>query len=402
MGSEPGMGWNWIVNLARHCELFVISEGEFREQCEEWCKNHPAVGHYIHWFWNPVLQSTRDKCWNQGDWSFYPLYKKWQRKTADIAREICKNEDIDILHQLNMIGFREPGFLWQVSRETGVPFIWGPINAKESFPTSYLQGAPLKSRLFIYLKNFISKHQLSSDRRVHASAKVASFVIAASGDSAKSIKKYLNVSPILINESGSNPEEIVIHPKCENAIFNLLWVGRFIFTKQLTLALRTLSEASNNNIRLHIVGGALEEEEYFKLEAQKLGIKNQCIWYEKVSHQKVQKLMQQSDILFFTSIAEGTPHVVLEALNNRLPVLCFDTCGQGDCVTNEVGIKIPLTNPKESVKEFALKLNFLFNNRDVLKMMSKRCGERIKQLTWDKKALQILELYKLAASKSIE
>ena len=30
MGSEPGMAWNWCVNLAKHCELFIITEGEFR------------------------------------------------------------------------------------------------------------------------------------------------------------------------------------------------------------------------------------------------------------------------------------------------------------------------------------------------------------------------------------
>ena len=27
MGSEPGMAWNWCVNLANHCELHIITEG---------------------------------------------------------------------------------------------------------------------------------------------------------------------------------------------------------------------------------------------------------------------------------------------------------------------------------------------------------------------------------------
>ncbi len=30
MGSEPGMAWNWCVNLARYCELHIITEGEFK------------------------------------------------------------------------------------------------------------------------------------------------------------------------------------------------------------------------------------------------------------------------------------------------------------------------------------------------------------------------------------
>ena len=24
MGSEPGMAWNWCINLARHCELTLL------------------------------------------------------------------------------------------------------------------------------------------------------------------------------------------------------------------------------------------------------------------------------------------------------------------------------------------------------------------------------------------
>lgn len=34
-GSEPGMGWNWVVNLAQYCNVFVITEGEWRTEIEE-------------------------------------------------------------------------------------------------------------------------------------------------------------------------------------------------------------------------------------------------------------------------------------------------------------------------------------------------------------------------------
>ena len=28
-GSEPGMAWNWISNLAKHCELYIIFNWNF-------------------------------------------------------------------------------------------------------------------------------------------------------------------------------------------------------------------------------------------------------------------------------------------------------------------------------------------------------------------------------------
>ena len=34
MGSEPGMAWNWILHLSAHCDLVVITEGEYKDKIE--------------------------------------------------------------------------------------------------------------------------------------------------------------------------------------------------------------------------------------------------------------------------------------------------------------------------------------------------------------------------------
>ena len=59
-----------------------------------------------------------------------------------------------MLHQLNMIGFREPGYLWKLSKETDIPFVWGPVDAKDKFPVAYLGGASMETKLFMRLKTF--------------------------------------------------------------------------------------------------------------------------------------------------------------------------------------------------------------------------------------------------------
>ena len=225
---------------------------------------------------------------------------------------------------------------------------------------------------------------------------MAAVVIAASTDSANSIKKFLNVDPIVINESGCYIVKKRIEHIGSKETLDLLWVGRFIFTKQLGLALQSLAATGNSQIRIHIVGGSFKEEKKYKQEAQALGIEEQCIWHEKIPHDKVQELMQQCDLFFFTSIAEGTPHVILEAFNNNLPVLCFNTCGQGDCVTDDVGIKIPLSTPDQSVKDFAEKIEYLYAHREVLARMSENCKKRAEELSWENKAKQMLGLYEKA------
>lgn len=127
--------------------------------------------------------------------------------------------------------------------------------------------------------------------------------------------------------------------------------------------------------------------------ANALGIKDKCIWHGAVSHDEVQSIMQNSDVFFFTSIAEGTPHVVLEAIGNNLPIVCFDTCGQGDAVNEKVGKKILLSNPSKSSQSFATILNELEGNRDLLKQMSENCKQRQIDLSWDEKAKTMVGWY---------
>ena len=390
MGSEPGMAWNWCVHLAKHCELYIITEGEFRDKIEAVVPTLPQ-GKNMHFYYNPVTDEVRKMCWNQGDWRFYKYYHEWQWKTYLKAKEICSKEKIDILHQLNMIGFREPGYLWKLSQETGIKFVWGPVDAKDKFPLAYAQGAGLKTKVFLWLKNTITCWQLRHSGRVRKAASVASVVVSASSNSVRSFKKYMNVDSVLLNETGCSTAEVSVCKPEGKGTFDILWVGKMDFRKQLGLALKAVATAYRANIRLHIVGGG--DDATYRMQAESLGIMDLCVWHGAVSHDEVQRLMQMSDVFLFTSVAEGTPHVVLEAIANHLPVLCFDTCGQGDSVNDKVGRKIPLTYPKPSVKVFAEKIDYLYLHREVLLVMSDNCRQRQQELSWDKKVEEMMKLY---------
>lgn len=390
MGSEPGMAWNWCINLAHYCELHIITEGEFRDKIEATLPTLPQ-GKNIHIYYNPVPEHVRKMCWNQGDWRFYKYYKEWQWKTYLMAKEICQKIHIDILHQLNMIGFREPGYLWKIP---DIPFIWGPVDAKEGFPMAYLKGASLKTKLFMQLKNIITKWQLQHSKRVHMAARRASYVISASSNSQQAFKKYIQIESPLLNETGCYIQKHPIIDKSKKESLDILWVGKLDFRKQLGLALRSIAKTQNPHIKLHIVGGGNSLP--YQALAKEIGIETQCKWYGSVSHKEVQKIMEESDVFFFTSVAEGTPHVVLEAIGNNLPVVCFDTCGQGDSVNEKVGIKISLSTPSQSIIDFAKKINYLYQNRFILQQLSEGCNKRQKELSWDNKALQMVELYNKA------
>lgn len=393
MGSEPGMAWNWVSNLAKFCELYIITEGEFREKIEAVV---PMLeqGKNMQFYYNPVTEEIRKMCWNQGDWRFYKYYREWQWKTYLMAKEICASEHIDVLHQLNMIGFREPGYLWKLSKENGVPFVWGPIGGLKQFPLAYLQGAGLKMELFNRLKNFLNVWQLKHEKRVDEALKTARLLVSSIPDSYRAIKKHKGLESVVIPETGCFLSEDIPTDRFDEKELHVMWVGKFDFRKQLPLALRAIAIANNPNIVLDIYGGGSDEQiASAKSVADALGITEKVVWHGNQPNDVVMNAMRKAQVFFFTSVSEDTSTVVLEAVSNRLPVLCFDACGMAAVIDDKVGRKVALSNPAQSATDFAKQLDDLEHDRNLLKQLSENCKQRQTELSWEEKARTMVEWY---------
>lgn len=188
------------------------------------------------------------------------------------------------------------------------------------------------------------------------------------------------------------PPELTIVKK---ETFDILWVGKFDFRKQLRLALLTLAAMNEKaNVMLHILGEDNKQTiKPYRDLVEKVGVAKNIVWHGKVPHGEVLQMMRESDVFLFTSINEGTPHVVLEAIQENLPVVCFNTCGQGAAVDDSVGRKIEMTTPEDSAKRFASILDEMNDNRDMLFRLKTQCHTRSKQLAWEGKARQMVEIY---------
>lgn len=389
-GSEQGMAWHWITELAKMHNLYVITEGEWKKEIEE-AVALLDVKDNIHFYYNPVSDKIRSMCWNQGDWRFYWYYRKWQKKTLTIARQICSEHRIDIIHQLNMIGFREPGYLWNIY---DTHYIWGPVGGMEIVPLSYLSGMPLSKKTKYIVKNMLNHLQIRYSARVCKAIHRADIVIAATQGTYNSFVKLHHIKPVYMNEAGCTISEQHTAHNFNKDQLDILWVGRFLDTKKLDIAIRTIAKVKDLPVFLHIVGsGSDTENAMYQQMADKMGISNNIKWYGKLANKKVQEMMNQMDLFLFTSVLEGTPHVVLEAITNCLPILCIDTCGQGQLVNESIGWKVPLTNPQQNSTDFAAILRRIIINRDEIKQKSDNCKQRQRELSWENKLVTMNKIY---------
>lgn len=389
-GSEQGMAWHWIIELAKMHNLYVITEGEWKKEIEE-AVALLDVKDNIHFYYNPVSDKIRTMCWNQGDWRFYWYYRKWQKKTLTIARQICSEHRIDIIHQLNMIGFREPGYLWNIYDTN---YVWGPVGGMEIVPLSYLSGMPLSKKTKYIVKNMLNHLQMRYSARVGKAIHRADIVIAATQGTYNSFVKLHHIKPVYMNEAGCTMSEQHTAHNFNKDQLDILWVGRFLDTKKLDIAIRTIAKVKDLLVFLHIVGsGSDTENAMYQQMADKMGISNNIKWYGKLANKKVQEMMNQMDLFLFTSVLEGTPHVVLEAITNCLPILCIDTCGQGQLVNESIGWKVPLTNPQQNSTDFAAILRHIIINRDEIKQKSDNCKQRQRELSWENKLVTMNKIY---------
>lgn len=389
-GSEIGMGWNWVINLAQYCQLTVITEQGFQSDIQTVLPNL-ALKFRPRFHFIDIGEKARQRFWNQGDWRFYSDYRRWQWQAYQLAETLIKAEQFDLVHQLNMIGYREPGYLWKLP----LPLIWGPIGGHAQMPWAFVPMMSGKSRIHYILRNVLNFIQMRTSVRVKKAMQHANILVAATNNDQLAISTVHRREAILINETGTYPNET--HRTCvlweKNRPLKLVWCGKFIALKALPIALYAIAQVCHEiGLELHIVGSGNLDSEWKKL-AKKLNIEQICHWHGHCPHEQALEIMKTCDAMLFTSVQEGTPHVILEAIGFGLPVICHDSCGHGEVINQNSGIKIPVVNPGYSINAFAKALIEIGHNPNILDQLSTGAMQRAEELSWNNKAKIMHDLY---------
>jgi len=395
-GSEIGLGWNWVINLARYCRITVITESEFRDETVGQM-SALDLGHSLHFHFLDIGEKAREQCWNQGDWRFYSHYKKWQWRAYILSKRLIKAQNIDIVHQLNMIGYREPGYLWKLP----LPFIWGPVGGHAQMPWRFLTVLGVRGALYHSFRNTVNLLQMNTNRRVKLAVGRAYQLIAATREDKLAIKKVHGKDSLIINETGSHISDKCVsqNPYSGRKPLRIVWCGKAVSRKALSLAMRAIAESSKViDVEFNIVGISPSEDGRWKRLAKKLGIDSCCYWHGIISHGEALSLMGSCDCLLFTSLQEGTPHVVLESLGLGTPVICHNANGHGTCVDPSCGVSIPMIKPCTSVRDFSRAIERMGKDPAFLSYLSAGAISRSKELSWDMKARLMVSLYRQVLS----
>ncbi|WP_243373318.1 glycosyltransferase [Microvirga solisilvae] len=413
-GSEPGLGWNLISRLAQWHDVTVLcspnshsaDEQAYRDEIETYlAQRGPIPGLTFNFIKAPLLCLLfQYETGIRRRTVYYIGYNAWQRKVYQIASELHAQKPFDIIHHLNITGYREPGYLWKLS----APFVWGPVTGAADIPFSYFPLMGWGDRTFYAVRNMQNMIQKHANPRCRAAARTARHIWAVGKESMELINGTWGYSAENFIESGAVIRNDVMPRQFDGKRpLKLVWSGQHIGRKALPILLHALEKIKRDQegleasspVNLTILGEGPETSRWKEI-AQKLGVADQVQWAGQMSHEAALREVSQSDLLVHTSVQEGTPHVVLEALSLGVPVLCHNACGMSVAVNESCGVKIDMLSPEASISGFADAIQGFLSDPDKVQRMSAGAISRAKELSWDSKAWQISQQYWRIAGSS--
>jgi glycosyltransferase involved in cell wall biosynthesis len=398
-GSEYSVGWNHVWKLCEHCDLTVLyglsgpHMGDVSE-IESYLSENGAIPNVKFISVKPNLLAQIANSPNRNGklvYSFYIAYRIWHAQAARRAREIIATEQIDLVHYLCPIGYREPGFLWKIDR----PYVWGPVGGMT--PTLHLKGAPRpwKAKAKVAAKNLLNITQLTTSRRVARALSRADVVVSATTENGKVMRSRFGTEALHIPENAILDEWLrpTVTARASHDDLNLIWIGTLDYRKSPDLLIDVMSRITNDNWRLDIVGdGPLAG--VAKAAAANKGLAEKINFHGQLPRSEVLELLTRSDLHLITSMGEGNPTVIWEAMAVGVPTMALNHCGMHDVVCDCCGVRVEITDYNGTCDNFAVELNALMqDHRKLAKLAEGVLSCRTKHL-WSVRAKEWLKVYR--------
>lgn len=178
----------------------------------------------------------------------------------------------------------------------------------------------------------------------------------------------------------------------------LLFVGRLVPYKGAELLLRAVGLARQRcRLELRIVGGADSDYGAFLGNlAAELGLGPSVRFEKPIARAELLQHYQTADVFCFPTLADTYGVSLLEAMACGCAAVASHTGGPAEILDEDRGIRIPLTDPRQYVHDFADALVELASNFDLRSRLGANARRYVVQEhDWDRIGRQLLEIYEV-------
>jgi len=385
-GSEPEVGWQWAVQMARFHDVTVVTQSKNRRNIEQalvGLRQRQPIPRFVYFDRAKFLQRLRKRRWG------LQLYcMLWHRAARTFIGDLHRAEPFDLMHHVTIAGFRYQAAICG----HGVPTVWGPVGGIENSPLQLLPwGAPLvllpelvrnvhNDMQYWPLSNLGSR--LKAITSTLASTREMQGLIEAKGHKAR-------VMPTI----GLRTNEIAFRPRgVTQGPLKLLYVGNLIPLKGMHLAIEALA-ASGADATLTLIGKG-NFQEAMRKRAERLQLGKRVQFLGRLPLGEVMEAYQKFDVFVFPSFHDTGGYAVIEAMCNGLPVICLDCGGPAIAVRDGSGVRVPIGSRRSVISGICAAIQTYDRNRQLLLEHGRAARQTVLEFyDWDRKGEQLAQVY---------
>ncbi|MDR2919739.1 MAG: glycosyltransferase family 4 protein [Tannerella sp.] len=395
LGSEIGVGWNWVLEMSKYFDLWVLTRRSNQKSIEHWMADHPEYSH-IRFLYYDLPRWSR--FWKKGLRGVRLYYNLWQFGIDKIVKRTMKDNDIQIFHHLTY-----GNFLWSVSRYGQKQlFVWGPGSAGSVVPKEFSRRYSPKSRIKEIVQRLIRK-SLRYNNIFNTQCKNSNLILCKTSDTLSSIPDKYVAKAVLFTDVAAKTENTPIVCKMKDtppvstlkylAVGTLDgWRGFDVLIEAFSLALKTYPD-----MELEIAGTG-SEWQILQASIDRLKMNSRIRLLGKISMDTYYKKMANADVIVNSCLREGGVTTAFDAMSFGKPLLCIETGGYTRHFNDDYAIIIPLKNRQDMIIGMAEGILQL-TNKDMRKKKGIKAKEAAEQHTWAQIGEQIHETIRAAYSE---
>lgn len=359
-GSEPGVGWNFVREMAKRHDLIVLARRYNKKYIDNSGESWTAR---VKWVWYDLPE--RASFWTGGRSGGQRYYVLWQFFSARFARHAVDFSKIDRIHHITFGRYWIPSFL--CGKRGDPPLVFGPVGGGDETPPVFRSAYSFNGRLREKLKSVSERLFTFCFRRQYH---FVSLAIAATEQTACKLRRLVSCPVRVFPQSALESGELETMRRIASTAMipktpSFVVVCRLVHWKAVDLAIRAMPHVLRElpEARLEIIGVGPEKGTLEALIDELHVGASVRIVRRFDSRDGLCRKIASSTALVHPALHESFGQVCLEALALGIPVICWNHAGPGVIAAGQPVPPVPIPQSGSDLSGLASAMVSAWRNR---------------------------------------
>lgn len=389
-GSEDKIGWSVPYESSKTNKVYVITKEEQREPVERYLQCYQLENIEFYYVDIPNFYKKIFK-----GFMYSGRLNVWNKRALPLAKKICADNKVDIIHQITPIEFRAIGDYGKIA---DVKFVCGPLGGGESLPNG-LRDYARKHKIIEVIRSGINRWYRFK-MRATGKQKSCDYIMFANKETQEFLADGINDVRETEVAVDINDIKDTCHEKSKNKECIFLVAGRMIYRKGVDFLFDALVRIpQETRYQVRIVGDGPELEHLCKRCEDNLNLANHVHCMGSILYMEMEKEYASANVFIMPSIRETTGTVLLEAMSKGIPVITINKFGGATLFDENTGWLYDGNTKEEYIENLEKAILECIANPNEVARRGKNAIKKAEKYTWQEKNKKYQKIYEKLLKK---